>query len=184
VTSVNINRPTAAVDPATTLQFEKLTSEPRVDVSPRHLHGVAGVPEVSGDHLNAQRFLATYGSLVRRSPELGRWYIWGGSWWIEDRLDQVLELAATTIDDLRQWVGEAETADEFKRRSAHYTASAKAGRRDALLDLAGTDPDVVVSVEQLDAHPMLLACNNGTVDLQTGELARQPRRPHHAWHRR
>ena len=58
----------------------------------------------------------------------------------------------------------------FKQRAAHYQASAKAGRRDALLSVAGTDPDIVVSVAQLDAHPYLLACHNGTVDLRTGEL--------------
>ncbi len=83
-------------------------------------------------------------------------------------------MAADTIDHLREWVAESDGADEFKRRSAHYTASAKAGRRDALLSIAGTDPDVVVAVEQLDAHPMLLSCQNGTVDLRTGQL--QPAR--------
>jgi putative DNA primase/helicase len=129
-----------------------------------------GVPEVAGDHLNSQRFLDVHRGLVRRSPELGRWYIWNGAWFQEDRLDRVLELAAETIDYLRLWVGESENSDEFKRRSRHYEASSKAGRRDALLDVAGTDPDVVVGVEQLDAHPYLLACRNGTVDLRTGEL--------------
>jgi putative DNA primase/helicase len=108
--------------------------------------------------------------VLRRSPELGRWYIWNGSWWEEDRLDRVPELAAVTIDGLRTWVGEAQGPDEFKRRSAHYNASAKAGRREALLSLAGTDPDIVVAVDQLDSHPLLLACRNGTVDLTSGEL--------------
>src|SRR5664280_338820 len=93
---------------------------------------VAGVPEPAGDHLNAHRFLLAFGHRVRRSPELGRWYIWNGSWWEEDRLDRVLELAGETIDQLREWVAEA-VGDEFRRRSAHYNASAKAGRRDALL---------------------------------------------------
>ena len=130
----------------------------------------SGVPDVAGDHLNSQRFLAVHRGLLIRSSELGRWYIWNGSWFQEDRLDQVLELAAETIDYLRLWVGEADGADAFKRRSRHYEASSKAGRRDALLEVAGTDPDVVVGVEQLDSHPYLLACRNGTVDLRTGEL--------------
>ena len=127
-------------------------------------------PDVAGDHLNAQRFLAVHRDWVIRSPELGRWYLWNGSWFQEDRLDQVLELAAQTIDHLRLWVGDADGADEFKRRARHYEASSKAGRRDALLDIAGTDPGVVVSVDHLDSHPYLLACRNGTVDLRTGEL--------------
>jgi putative DNA primase/helicase len=130
----------------------------------------SGVPEVAGDHLNAQRFLDRQRGLVRRSPQLGHWYIWNGAWFQEDQLDQVLEMAADTIDDLRMWVAEADDLEEFKRRSRHYEASSRAGRREALLDVAGTDPDVVVSVEQLDSHPYLLACLNGTVDLRDGAL--------------
>lgn len=134
------------------------------------LPGTHDLPDVAGDHLNCLRFLEDHGQVLRRSPELGRWYIWNGSWWEEDRLDQVPEMAAESIDGLRQWVTEAQGPDEFKRRSAHYNASAKAGRREALLSLAGTDPNIVVAVDQLDSHPLLLACRNGTVDLTTGEL--------------
>jgi putative DNA primase/helicase len=128
------------------------------------------VPEIAGDHLNAKRFLEEHGAALRRSPELEHWYLWNGAWWDEDRLDRVPELAAETINNLRPWVAEAEGPDEFKRRSAHYNASAKAGRRDALLSIAGTDPNIVVAVDQLDACPLLLACRNGTVDLTTGEI--------------
>jgi len=142
----------------------------RVDDARTPLRGLASVPDVAGDHLNAQRFLEANGDKVRRSPELNCYYLWDGAWWREDRLDRVLDLAGECIDDLRTWVAESEGADEFKRRSAHYTVSAKAGRRDALLSIVGTDPTVVVSIDQLDAHPMLLACRNGTVDLRTGEL--------------
>jgi putative DNA primase/helicase len=137
---------------------------------PIPMRGLAGVPDVAGDHLNAQRFLEAHGRGLRRSPELGRWYIWNGSWWEEDRLDRVPEMASDTIDGLRQWVSEADGADEYKRRSSHYQASAKAGRRDSLLSVAGTDPDIVVSVDELDDQPLLLACRNGTVDLSTAEL--------------
>ena len=144
---------------------EKITADKVVPLHDR----AATVPDVAGDHLNAQRFLAEHRDRLRRSPELDRWYLWNGAWWEEDRLDRVPKLAADTIDNLRPWVAEA-LGDEFKRRSAHYSASTKAGRRDALLSLAGTDPAVVVAVDQLDAHPYLLACQNGTVDLRTGEL--------------
>jgi putative DNA primase/helicase len=137
----------------------------------------AGVPDIAGDHLNAQRFLAAYGNRVRHAPELGRWYEWpeDGGWWREDRLGRVPEMAGQTIDGLRLWVAEADNPDEFRRRSRHYDASTKAGRRDALLGLVGTSPEVVVAVEQLDSHPMLLACANATVDLRNG--ARRPADP-------
>ena len=39
-----------------------------------------------------------------------------------------------------------------------------------MVRLAQSDPKVVVSISDLDAHPYLLNCANGTVDLRTGEL--------------
>lgn len=131
---------------------------------------VDGLPAVGGDHLNARRFLREHGDDVRRAPELGRWFLWTGSWWEADRLDRVAQLATATIENLRSWVAESANPDEFRRRSRHYDASTRAGRRDALLSLVGTDPKVVVAVDQLDARPTLLACRNGTVDLTTGDL--------------
>ena len=125
------------------------------------------VVELQGDHLNAQRFLDAHGALVRWAPELGRFYIWSGSWWAEDRTERVQDLALEVIDGLREWVAEA-SGDEFRRRAAHYSASSRAGRVEALLQVAR--PRLVVAVEQLDQHPYLLACLNGEVDLRTGEL--------------
>jgi putative DNA primase/helicase len=126
--------------------------------------------EVAGDYLNAQRFLAEHGRDVRYSPQMGRWLVWTGSWWDEDRLEAVQHLAGGTIDGLRTWAGLADGHDEFERRSKHYTDSAKAARRDGMLSLARSDPSIAVAVEQLDSHAHLLACRNGTVDLRTGKL--------------
>jgi putative DNA primase/helicase len=137
----------------------------------------SGYADLAGDHLNASRFMVEIGDDVRRSPELGKWFLWSGAWWEEDRLDMVRDLAGSTIDNLRAWVGEADGIDEYKKRNRHYEQSARAGRRDALLDLVGTMPGIVVSVDELDAHPLLLACRNGTLDLRTGELL-APQRAH------
>jgi putative DNA primase/helicase len=126
--------------------------------------------DAAGDFLNAERFLAEHGAGVRYAPELGRWFVWNGSWWQEDRLELAQELAKETIDGLRSWVGEARSESEFKRRARHYDASTRSGRRDGLLTIARTDRSVAVSVDQLDLPPHLLACRNGTVDLRTGEL--------------
>jgi putative DNA primase/helicase len=126
--------------------------------------------DVAGDHLNAERFLDEHGDGVRYSPELGRWLVWNGAWWAEDRLEAVHDLARQTIDNLRAWVGESADDATFKRRTKHYTESTRAGRRDGMLSLARSDRSIVVGVDQLDQHPHLLACSNGTVDLTTGEL--------------
>ena len=44
---------------------------------------------------------------------------------------------------------------------------------DAMLSLAKSEPELIISIDKLDTHPMLLACRNGIVDLETGTL-----RPH------
>jgi len=126
--------------------------------------------KIKGDHFNALRFLDKHGDDVRFSPELGRFFVWNGSWWSEDRAEVALDLARRTVDGLREWASDAGDPDEFKRRVAHYTASTSASRREGLLNVARSIPGIVVTVDQLDTHPMLLACRNGTINLRTGEL--------------
>lgn len=130
---------------------------------------------LAGDHLNADRFLTTHGYDVKWSPELGKWFQWNGSWWSEDRLEKVVDLARQTIDSLRSWAVKAHGA-EYRERRNHYRASAKAGRALALLQVARTRPAVAVPVGDLDQHPYLLACRNGTVDLGYGGILLPDRR--------
>jgi putative DNA primase/helicase len=40
----------------------------------------------------------------------------------------------------------------------------------AMLELAGTESEVALAPTDLDAHPLLLNCRNGVLDLETGEL--------------
>ena len=130
------------------------------------VHGI----DAAGDHLNAERFLHEHGHEVRWSPEMGKWFVWNGAWWEEDRLELAQQLAKETIEGLRAWVGEAGSEAEFKQRARHYDASTRAGRRDGLLAIARTERSIVVGVEQLDRDPNLLACRNGTIDLHSGNL--------------
>lgn len=49
-------------------------------------------------------------------------------------------------------------------------ASQNVARLRAMLELAATEIDFVVRLEQLDADPWLLSCGNGILDLRTGKL--------------
>ncbi len=74
--------------------------------------------DLTGDHLNAERFLSEHGDKVKWSPEMGQWFVWNGTWWEQDSLELAQELAKETIDGLRSWVGEAKDKDQFKRVAA------------------------------------------------------------------
>ena len=161
----------AAKTPGTLAVYQGANDGVELPPSSNRASGVhQPMPEVAGDHLNCQRFLQAHGPGVRFSRELGTWYRWNGSWLEEDRTGVVKGLAAETVNDLRKWVAESDNADEMKRRAAHYSASSRSGRHNSLLDLASTDSAIRVSVDQLDSHPMMLACLNGAVNLATGEL--------------
>ena len=150
--------------PATAALSTAVDNAPRAEPS-----DTAAKIDLSGDHLNADRFLLVHGGNVKWSPELGRWFTWNSAWWEEDRREHVQDLARQTVDGLRAWAAEAQ-GDEYRRRSAHYVASAKAGRAEALLQVVRTRASVVVGIDELDQHPYRLPCENGTLDLRTGEL--------------
>jgi putative DNA primase/helicase len=57
----------------------------------------------------------------------------------------------------------------------HALKSEAEARLHAMVNLAKTEPEIPVSVTQLDADPWLLNCRNGTLDLRTGKLL--PHRP-------
>lgn len=123
-----------------------------------------------GDHLNAELFIRRYGQQVRWSPELNCWLVWNGAWWEQDRLKKVFGMARDTIDQLRFGIAEPGSPNEVWRRANHYKASTNAPKMKALLDVASSEPDIRVSVSDMDSHPMWLACLNVTIDLRSGEL--------------
>ncbi len=132
------------------------------------------------DTANSKRFVATHGRDVRYCALWNQWLAWDDRRW---RIDDVRR-----TEDLAKQIGRqvwAEVADAAKKTDdddrgkllaeltkwAKYSAGGKGIRE--MLGLARSAPEVVVLPEALDTHPMLLCCENGTIDLTTGNL-----RPH------
>src|SRR5262245_41838651 len=61
----------------------------------------------------------------------------------------------------------------LQRQQTWALKSEDARRIHAMIDMARSETGVAVRPEDLDADPWLLNCDNGTLDLRTGEL-----RPH------
>lgn len=121
---------------------------------------------------NAQRFAFLHGHTVRYVPEWGKWYIWDGTRWGEDKLNAILQLAR---DIPRAIYQEAAAADDARRKDLG-TWAIRSESRDALSAAAAllkTEHGIPVYFTALDADPWALNCTNGTLDLRTGEL-----RPH------
>ena len=118
----------------------------------------------------ARRLIHVYGSRLRYVPAWRRWLVWDGRRWEHDATGQAqrwakiiarrLTTAAMALEDEQK----RKAAVSLARRgeSAHAVAGA--------LTLAGTEPGIVVTPDDLDADPFLLNCANGTLDLRTREL--------------
>jgi putative DNA primase/helicase len=113
--------------------------------------------------------------------ESGRgWLLWADSHWRQDKDDTVFQRVRKVTAQLgeqarkmsRQTKDEEKEADAFAR---FVKSMQRDGAHRAVLAIASRHPDIRVSAGSLDRNPYLLPCQNGTVDLRTGQL-REARR--------
>jgi putative DNA primase/helicase len=122
------------------------------------------------DYGNAERLVERHGDDLRYCKVWGKWLVWDGSRWAEDRTDEVMRRAKYTV---RASILEAADIDDDTKRQAYLKHIAKSESAKALqnmITLAQSEPGIPVVPEALDTNPMLLNCKNGTIDLKTGEL--------------
>lgn len=121
---------------------------------------------------NAERLHALHGHEFRYCNALG-WLVWDGRRWQVDK-DEVM-MTRKALDAARKLFKRAgEDKTDLRDTLVKYALGCE--RKNALanaVSLAKSIPGVVVTVNELDADPMLLNVKNGTVDLRTGCL-----RPH------
>lgn len=125
------------------------------------------------DIANAQKFVKQWSHMVRYSSAFG-WAVYNGKHWELGEDGKVQELAKKTAVGLRKEIEYLphEARPAFSKWCAK---SQSAGALASMLKLAKSDPGLVVDVSEFDADPLLLNVENGTLNLETGEL--QPHRP-------
>ncbi len=131
---------------------------------------------------NANRFAQQHGHEIKFCHQRGSWIFWDGTRWRWDESGRAVALAKKTaikiLDEAQVEARAAATAPDEQAQAKHSARAAalakwamssqKRDRIAAMLDLA--KPDLSISTSELDADPMLLNCQNGTVDLRTGKL--------------
>jgi P4 family phage/plasmid primase-like protien len=127
------------------------------------------VPELHDLGL-AEHFAATYGRHFRNVNENRRWIYCRGGRWYEATGDKAAEQAAMRM--LRKLPELADEVPDDKREGfLKFAARAtRRGQRDSLLNVAESLPQLMIGLDRLDRHPMLLACRNGTLELENGRL--------------
>jgi len=116
------------------------------------------------DDGNGDRLVAQYKDSVRYCKTFDAWFLWDGIRWGRDETCRMLALAkrvartihieaSTVSDDRREKVGKWALASGMLARLKAMTTCAC--------------PAVAVTPEEFDAHPTLLNCQNGTLELDT-----------------
>jgi putative DNA primase/helicase len=113
--------------------------------------------------------------LVRRfSRELlyvvgNGWFAWDGRRWKRDDEGQIARsLSKRTARAIFHEAPLISDLDHQKERAKWAVKSGNAARVAAMLSMA--EPDLIVTLERLDADPWLFNVLNGTIDLRTGRL--------------
>lgn len=119
---------------------------------------------------NAERLTTRHGMDLRYCHTWKGWLIWDGCRWKPDENGEIFRRVAETVRSI--YAEAAGAADRDTRRAIVKWAKDSESRRaiSATEELARHMEGIPVTVEELDLDDYLLNCQNGTVNLKTGEL--------------
>ena len=124
---------------------------------------------ILSDSRNGIRLVQRYGRDLRFCKSLGGWFVWNGQRWARDEYDQVMEWGkqvAYSLSDLA-----AQQPDELRSTFARRARTFESMKGvTAMLKAAESDKAVRIKATDFDLDPLLLNCENGTLDLRTGVL--------------
>jgi P4 family phage/plasmid primase-like protien len=121
------------------------------------------------DSGNGERIVALHGRDLRFCTEFGKWLVWDGRRWLVDEAAQATQRAkemARLLYEQAKGVLDTSLRDRLKE---HARDSESQAAITAALKRAASEPGVPVAAVDLDRHPYLLNCLNGTVDVRTGQ---------------
>jgi putative DNA primase/helicase len=117
---------------------------------------------------NAERMIDKYGQGMRYVPEMDAWYLWTGTHW---RAASHVAIEALAKETVRGLVSESDNhGDEAGEFFAFCAISQQARMVRNMVQLAASDPRIMLPADELDRHAHLLGVRNGMVDLNTGTL--------------
>lgn len=150
-----------------------MSADKRVQAKAAEIRREAGVPdderpEPLTDLGYARRLVKKHGRELRYVVPWNQWLIWNGQHWAPDVDGYVQRCMKLMARQVHTSLIEGGVDDKDILRAAKRAESSSAVK--GALTLATTEPEIAIIPEQLDAHPYLLNCRNGVVDLDTGQL--------------
>jgi putative DNA primase/helicase len=126
-----------------------------------------------------ERLVRRFGLGIRFVRDQGVWRVWDGKRWKTDRRNRVDRLAKHVVRELHDEAASAE-GDEAKRRYQWAFKSGGRDRRNAMVNLAAMEKDMVTVTTDYDRDAWLFNLQNGVLDLKTGKLLPHSRKRLHS----
>lgn len=117
---------------------------------------------------NAERLRDLYGNNIRWCEDAGGWFLWTGTHWRHDKSAAIRTYAYYTARAILREAADATSPDA--RDTLIVWARKSEMRRSTEAMIEQVKPMVAIEPEAFDSDPWLLNCQNGTLDLRTGEL--------------
>lgn len=138
----------------------------------------------NSDTGNAMRFADKFKAKVKFCPEWKSWLVFDGARYAVDKSGLAIELAKTVAEDIRAdgyttYASIPRDASKEERSSLAKAADRMLKYADtaegktaikSMLELAQSDARLSTSAATFDTEPWLVICENGVLDLRTGEL--------------
>lgn len=131
---------------------------------------------------NAKRYAHLFKDRYKWIYELKQWYRWNGSRWEDDsigsstfRFEEALQDIAQDLRFLKELLDTRQITEERydklrKENKKWHHISQSAGKINAAITLARTQPGMSKSFAEFDSKGQYLGVSNGVVNLRTGEL--------------
>jgi putative DNA primase/helicase len=117
---------------------------------------------------NSERFVDAHRDHVLWCPARKSFLVWDGKRYAWDERGEVVKLAHRTARNIFHEAAYTEDEDEQKKIAGFAAISQNTTRIRAML--TESKPYLAVDMDELDADPWLINCQNGTLDLRTGKL--------------
>ena len=122
------------------------------------------------DVTNAQWLVREFGDNLRYCTAWNKWLVWDGRRFKVDDTLEIERMAKETPRRMRILAEAIRDSREREKLFAHSLRAEAHNRLKAMMELAKSSSGITVLPQDLDRHPWLLNCENGTLDLRTGEL--------------
>lgn len=119
---------------------------------------------------NAHYFIDRFGDEIKYNVDNKAWMIWNGQYWQVDVFGNIKNLAEILIEELKMNAFKCDNLEKQKEMFKNINRLYNSSGKEAMLKESQHLIGVPVTNEMFDLDDFLFNCQNGVIDLRTGNL--------------